>query len=44
MQYSKRKNGERGMTVYKDLSGSGSSGEVEEITIVHSVINRIDIT
>lgn len=32
-----------GMTVYKGVSGSGSSGEVEDITIIHSVINRIDI-
>ena len=32
-----------GMTVYKGVSGSGSSVEVEDITIIHSVINRIDI-
>lgn len=32
-----------GMTIYKGIAGIGSSGEVEDITIIHSVINRIDI-
>ena len=32
-----------GMTVYKGDKGYGSSGELQEFNIIHSIINRIDI-
>ncbi|WP_299685769.1 YitT family protein [uncultured Dokdonia sp.] len=32
-----------GVTVYKGASGYGSSGQQEEIRIIHTVVNRIDI-
>lgn len=32
-----------GMTIYKGEKGYGSSGEMEEFDIIHTVINRIDI-
>ncbi|MEL6811627.1 MAG: YitT family protein [Bacteroidota bacterium] len=32
-----------GATVYKGISGYGSSGQQEEVRIIHTVINRIDI-
>ena len=31
------------MTVYKGEKGYGSSGELENFNIIHTVINRIDI-
>ena len=32
-----------GLTVYKGEKGYGSSGELQDFNIIHSVINRIDI-
>jgi uncharacterized membrane-anchored protein YitT (DUF2179 family) len=32
-----------GMTIYKGEGGYGSNGEVSELKIIHTVINRIDI-
>ncbi len=32
-----------GLTVYKGSSGFGSQGETENLDIIHSIINRIDI-
>jgi uncharacterized membrane-anchored protein YitT (DUF2179 family) len=32
-----------GMTIYKGEKGYGSSGEMEDFDIIHTVINRIDI-
>ena len=32
-----------GMTIYKGEKGYGSSGEIQDINIIHTVINRIDI-
>lgn len=32
-----------GLTIYKGKKGFGSSGEVEDFDIIHTIINRIDI-